>query len=137
MINLKDIKAFSGFSTDDVEKAKYFYGEILGLNVDEQSMGVTRLTLHFGGGSNVLIYPKPNHVPATYTVPNFPVDNIDDTVTELKKRGVVFETYEGEIKTDENNIARGRGPNIPGSKTPQAIFYQCWKINKCKPFITS
>ena len=87
---LKESKAFSGFSANDIPKAKDFYGQTLGLEVSEDH-GV--LTLHLAGGNNVLIYPKPNHVPATFTVLNFPVKNVDQAVDELKKRGVRFENY--------------------------------------------
>ena len=82
---LKDSKAFSGFSVDDIRKAKEFYGQTLGLKVSE-SHGL--LTLHLAGGNNVLIYPKPNHAPATFTILNFPVGNVDKAVDELAKRGV-------------------------------------------------
>src|SRR5438552_13016568 len=96
---LKDSKAFSGFSTGDIPKTKEFYAETLGLNVSE-SHGL--LTLHLAGGNNVLIYPKPNHVPATFTVLNLPVVNVDLAVEQLKKRGVCFEIYDlPDIKTDE------------------------------------
>jgi predicted enzyme related to lactoylglutathione lyase len=111
----KDTKAFSGFSVDDLSKAKAFYSQTLGLEVSEE-MGL--LTLHIAGGSHILIYPKPNHIPATFTILNFPVDNIEQAVDELTKRGVRFEHYGGEIKTDEKGIARGNGPNIAWFKDP-------------------
>jgi len=112
---LKDSKAFSGFSVDDLAKAKQFYGEILGLEVSDDPMGL--LNLHLGSGVSVMVYPKSNHIPATYTVLNFPVENIDETVDELIKKGVKFEHYDmPEIKTDEKGIARSddpsKGPNI-------------------------
>ena len=95
---LGDSKAFSGFSANDIEKAKEFYGRTLGLKVSE-SNGL--LTLHLAGGNNVLIYPKPNHTPAKFTVLNFPVDDVDQAVDELTKRGVRFEIYDlSDIKTD-------------------------------------
>jgi hypothetical protein len=87
---LKDSKAFSGFSVGDIVKAKEFYGQTLGLKVSE-SHGL--LTLHLAGGNNVLIYPKPNHAPATLTILNCPVENVDQAVDELTKRGVRFEIY--------------------------------------------
>jgi catechol 2,3-dioxygenase-like lactoylglutathione lyase family enzyme len=106
---LEDSKAFSGFSANDIEKAKEFYGRTLGLKVSE-SNGL--LTLHLAGGNNVLIYPKPNHTPATFTVVNFPVDDVDQTVDELIKRGVRFEIYDQpEIKTDKKGIMRGEWPH--------------------------
>jgi len=108
----KNTKAFSGFSVDDVQKAKAFYGQILGLEVSE-AHGL--LHLHIGGGSAVLVYPKPNHTPATFTILNFPVDNIEQAVEELTKRGVCFEVYDN---TDEKGISRGGGPNIAWFKDP-------------------
>lgn len=106
----KDTSAFSSFSVDDVQKAKEFYGRTLGLEVSEENAG---LSLRLAGGTNVLIYPKPNHVPATFTVLNFQVDNIDEAVDELTKRGVRFEIYDrGDIKQDEKGIFRDEGPNI-------------------------
>jgi catechol 2,3-dioxygenase-like lactoylglutathione lyase family enzyme len=109
--------AFSGFSVNDVPKAKEFYGRTLGLKVSE-SDGM--LSLHLAGGAIVLVYPKPNHSPATFTILNFPVGNVDKTVDELKKRGVRFESYNGpQIKTDEKGIARGNGgPTIAWFKDP-------------------
>jgi predicted enzyme related to lactoylglutathione lyase len=112
---LKESKAFSGFSVDDTQKAKEFYGRTLGLDVSE-SHGL--LNLHLAGGSSVLIYPKPNHVPATFTILNFPVDNIEQTVERLTKSGVRFERYEGDLKTDEKGIFRGGGPLIAWFKDP-------------------
>src|ERR1700682_4745537 len=101
---LKESKAFSGFSANDIAKAKDFYGQTLGLEVSEDH-GL--LTLHLAGGNNVLIYPKPNHVPASFTVLNFPVGDVGLAVDELMKRGVRFEVYDTpEIKTDEKGIMR-------------------------------
>ena len=95
---------------------KEFYGQVLGLNVTEEH-GL--LTLHLAGGNNILIYPKADHVLATFTVLNFPVRDIDQAVDELSKRGVRFEKYDGsEIKTDEKGIMRGNGPNIAWFKDP-------------------
>jgi catechol 2,3-dioxygenase-like lactoylglutathione lyase family enzyme len=113
---LKDSKAFSGFSVDDTQKAKEFYGRTLGLEVSE-SHGL--LHLHLAGGSTVLIYPKPNHAPATFTILNFPVDNVDKAVDELTKRGVHFEIYsQPDLKTDEKGVSRGGGPIIAWFKDP-------------------
>jgi predicted enzyme related to lactoylglutathione lyase len=113
---LGDSKAFSGFSANDIEKAKEFYGRTLGLKVSETN-GL--LTLHLAGGSNVLIYPKPNHTPATFTVLNFPVDDVDQAVDELTKRGVRFEIYDlPDLKTDKKGIMRGNGPTIAWFKDP-------------------
>jgi predicted enzyme related to lactoylglutathione lyase len=113
---LRESNAFSGFSANDIPKAKEFYGRTLGLKVSE-SNGL--LTLHLAGGNNVLIYPKPNHTPATFTVLNFPVDDVDQAVDELTKRGVRFEIYDlPEIKTDKKGIMRGNGPTIAWFKDP-------------------
>ena len=111
----KDSKAFSGFSVDDIPTAKQFYGETLGLNVSEESAG---LGLHLGGGGEVFIYPKDDHVPATFTVLNFPVDDVEQAVDELTQAGVRFEQYEGELQTDEKGIFRGEGPTIAWFKDP-------------------
>jgi predicted enzyme related to lactoylglutathione lyase len=112
---LKDSKAFSGFSVDDIQKAKEFYGRRLELEVSE-THGL--LNLHLAGGTTVLIYPKPNHAPATFTILNFPVDNIEEAVDKLTKTGVRFERYEGNLKTDEKGIFRGGGPLIAWFKDP-------------------
>ena len=113
---LQDSKAFSGFAVPDMEKAKEFYGKTLGLKVsDDHGM----LTLHLAGGNNVLIYPKPNHVPATFTILNFPVDDVDQAVDKLSKRGVHFVIYEqGDVRTDKKGIMRGNGPTIAWFKDP-------------------
>lgn len=118
---LKDSQAFSGFSVDDIEVAKKFYGETLGLPVEEQDgMG---LELSLGSGAKVFIYPKPNHQPATFTILNFPVEDIDKAVDELAAKGVEFEHYdEGMMKTDAKGIARpespDQGPTIAWFKDP-------------------
>ena len=113
---LEKSKAFSGFAAPDIAAAKKFYGDTLGLKVSEDH-GLLRL--HIAGGNNVLIYPKPNHVPASFTVLNFPVDDVGLAVDELMKRGVRFEVYDTpEIKTDEKGIMRGNGPTIAWFKDP-------------------
>ena len=112
----KNTKAFSSFSVNDIQKAKEFYSQTLGLEVSEM-YGL--LNLHIAGGANILIYPKPNHTPATYTILNFPVHNIEEAVEELTKRGARFEIYnEDELKTDEKGIFRGGGPIIAWFKDP-------------------
>jgi predicted enzyme related to lactoylglutathione lyase len=113
---LKDSKAFSGFSVDNTEHARKFYGDTLGLDVTDGKMKGL-LTLRLGSGASVLIYPKRDHKPASFTVLNFPVNNIDEAVAELTHRGVRFEHYDGEIKTDEHGIFRG-GPLIAWFKDP-------------------
>ncbi len=113
---LKDSKAFSGFAAPDMGKLKEFYGQTLGLEVTEAN-GL--LTLHLAGGNNVLIYPKADHVPANFTILNFPVNDVDRAVDELSKRGVRFEKYDGpQIKTDEKGIMRGNGPTIAWFRDP-------------------
>ena len=113
---LEKSKAFSGFSVNDTQKAKEFYGRTLGLEVSE-SNGL--LNLRLAGGTTVLIYPKPNHTPANFTILNFPVDNVDKAVDELTKRGVRFEIYnQPNLKTDERGVFRGGGPVIAWFKDP-------------------
>ena len=112
----KDANAFSGFSVDDLQRAKEFYGDKLGLEVTEEN---DLLSLRLGTGANVLVYPKPNHVPATFTILNFPVDNVAAAVDELTGRGVRFEIYdEGELKTDQRGVSLGPGPKIAWFKDP-------------------
>jgi catechol 2,3-dioxygenase-like lactoylglutathione lyase family enzyme len=108
---LTDSAAFSGFSVPDVQAARQFYADTLGLRVEVDDAMGGMLTLHLGGGTDVLVYPKPDHVPATYTVLNFPVDDVEKAVDELTARGVRFERYEG-FDQDEKGIARGQGPDI-------------------------
>jgi catechol 2,3-dioxygenase-like lactoylglutathione lyase family enzyme len=109
----RESKAFSGFSVDDLEAAKTFYSETLGLDVSEEPAG---LGLQLAVGNAVFLYPKPDHTPATFTVLNFPVADIDAAVDALTSRGVRFEHYEGEAGTDEKGVFRGvdrgMGPNI-------------------------
>jgi catechol 2,3-dioxygenase-like lactoylglutathione lyase family enzyme len=107
-------KAFSGFAVDDLPKARQFYGETLGLETSEE-YGL--LTLHLAGGRDTLVYPKPDHTPATYTILNFPVDDIESAVDELSARGVSFERYEG-ADQDDKGIFRGEGPLIAWFKDP-------------------
>jgi catechol 2,3-dioxygenase-like lactoylglutathione lyase family enzyme len=107
-------KAFSGFSVDDLDKARHFYGDTLGIETSEQ-YGL--LTLHLAGGRDTLAYPKPNHTPATYTILNFEVDDIDQAVDELAARGVQFERYDGPGQ-DEKGINRAGGPYIAWFKDP-------------------
>lgn len=113
---LKDSQAFSGFSVNDIPRAKAFYEQTLGVEVSQEG---DNLTLHLGSGASVFIYPKPNHTPATFTVLNFPVDSVDQAVDELTKRGVRFEIYnEPNLKTDEKGIMRVGGPTMAWFKDP-------------------
>ena len=107
-------KAFSGFAVDDLEKAREFYGETLGLKTSEE-YGL--MTLHLAGDRPTLVYPKPDHTPATYTILNFPVDDIDEAVDELAGRGVRLERYDG-AEQDEKGIMRAQGPYIAWFKDP-------------------
>lgn len=115
----KNTKAFSSFSVNDLKKAKEFYGRTLGLEVSESPEG---LELHIAGQNEIFIYPKPDHSPATFTILNFPVNNIDETVDRLSKLGVRFEQFEGEMKTDSKGIFRGEGPKIAWFKDPAGNF---------------
>lgn len=113
----RNTKAFFSFSVNDMGAAKEFYGQTLELNVEETPEGVS---LQLAGGGVVFLYPKPNHEPATFTVLNFPVDDVENAVAELKKRGVRFESYDlPDLKTDEKGIFRGNGgPAIAWFKDP-------------------
>ena len=105
-------KAFSGFSVDDIPKAKQFYGKTLGLRVSEEN---GMLQLHIAGERDILVYPKEEHTPATFTILNFPVDDIDAAVDELTGKGIAFEQYEA---TDVKGIMRDYGPQIAWFKDP-------------------
>ena len=113
---LAQSKAFSGFAVDDLERAREFYGETLGLEV-EVIEGPGLLNIHLPGGRDTLIYPKPDFQPATYTILNFPVDDVEAAVDGLSSRGVQFERYEG-FPQDEKGIMRGHGPDIAWFKDP-------------------
>ena len=114
---LTESKAFSGFSVSDPEAARTFYGEALGLRTEDRDNGM--FTLKLAGGRDTLVYPSPNHQPASYTVLNFPVEDIETTVAGLAERGVAFETYEGTpMETDPSGIFRKGGPLIAWFKDP-------------------
>jgi catechol 2,3-dioxygenase-like lactoylglutathione lyase family enzyme len=113
---LANTKAFSSFAVDDLKKAQEFYGESLGLKVsvlDENNL----LSLHLAGGPDTVVYLKPDFVPATYTILNFEVDDVDEIVDGLIERGVRFEKYEG-FEQDEKGVSRGIGPDIAWFKDP-------------------
>jgi catechol 2,3-dioxygenase-like lactoylglutathione lyase family enzyme len=111
----KDTKAFSGFAVDDMAKARAFYEQTLGIRVTDEN-GL--LTLHLAGGERpTLIYPKPDFEPATYTILNFPVSDIDEAVDALTERGVDFEIYDG-FGQDEKGVARDAGPPIAWFRDP-------------------
>jgi catechol 2,3-dioxygenase-like lactoylglutathione lyase family enzyme len=115
--------AFSSFSVDNIKSAKEFYGKTLGVDITENDEG---LELNIEDSGSVFIYPKEDHEPATFTVLNFAVDDIDAAVDELTNRGVTFESYEGELETDEKGIFRGAdngaGPNIAWFKDPAGNY---------------
>ena len=112
----KDAKAFSSFSVNDLRKAKEFYGQTLGLEISESAEG---LEFNLAGGQTVFLYPKPNHTPASFTVLNFPVKNIEEAVDELRTLGVRLEKYDQpDLKTDAKGIMRGQGPLIAWFKDP-------------------
>ena len=111
MCMFTDSKAFSGFAVDDVQKAQEFYGETLGLNTSLLDEENGLLVLHLAGGRDTFVYRKPDFVPATYTILNFQVDDVEQAVDELTSRGLRFEQYEG-FDQDEKGIAHGMGPPI-------------------------
>ena len=106
----RETEAFSGFAVPDIAAAKAFYGDTLGIDVTEDH---GMLTLHLAGGRDTIVYPKPDHVPATYTILNFPVDDVEAAVDALTEKGVEFQKYEGEdFATDAKGIMRQGGPLI-------------------------
>ena len=111
---LGESKAFSGFAVDDIEAARGFYGDVLGLTVTEEN---GMLTLQLAGDRPTLIYPKDDHEPATYTILNFPVDDIDAAAEGLRERGVAFEIYDG-TPQDDKGIMREYGPPIGWFRDP-------------------
>jgi catechol 2,3-dioxygenase-like lactoylglutathione lyase family enzyme len=121
----KNTKAFSGFAVDDVDMAREFYAETLGIEVSEEN-GL--LTLHIAGDRPTLVYPRPNHTPAEYTILNFPVDDIDQAVDDLTARGVQFERYE-DFDQDERGIMRGEGPPIAWFKDPAGNVLSVIKLD--------
>jgi catechol 2,3-dioxygenase-like lactoylglutathione lyase family enzyme len=118
-------KAFSGFAVDDVDKAREFYSETLGLKVSEEN-GL--LTLEIAGDRPTLVYPRPDHKPAEYTILNFPVDDIEQAVDDLAARGVEFERYEG-FEQDERGIFHGGGPLIAWFKDPAGNVLSVIKLD--------
>jgi catechol 2,3-dioxygenase-like lactoylglutathione lyase family enzyme len=112
----KDAPAFSSFAVDDITAARRFYADTLGLEVSDEIMGT--IGLHLAGGVVVFVYPKDDHVPATFTVLNFRVDDVDAAVDRLSAAGVRFERYEGDLQTDDKGISRGPGPTIAWFRDP-------------------
>jgi catechol 2,3-dioxygenase-like lactoylglutathione lyase family enzyme len=124
---LRESKAFSGFSVDDVPRAREFYGDTLGL---ETSLEDDIMTIQLAGGGQVIAYPKDDHVPATFTILNFPVDDIEAAVDALSERGIEFERYE-EVASDfdERGIFRGGGPLIAWFKDPAGNVLSVIKVD--------
>jgi catechol 2,3-dioxygenase-like lactoylglutathione lyase family enzyme len=110
-------KAYSGFAVDDLQRAREFYGDTLGLKTSVLDEENGLMVLHIAGDRNTLVYRKPDFTPATYTILNFPVDDVDEAVDQLTARGVRFERYDG-FEQDEKGIARGPGPKIAWFKDP-------------------
>ena len=122
----KDTQAFSGFAVDDVPAAQAFYGDVLGV---ETSVDHGILTLHLAGGARPTIaYPKPGHVPAEYTILNFPVEDVGAAVAELEQRGVTFERYDG-MPQDDDGVMRGNGPDIAWFKDPAGNVLSVIKVD--------
>lgn len=120
---LEESKAFSGFSVDDTAKAREFYAGVLGLNVTDVPEMEGLLNLNIAGSTPILIYTKDNHTPATFTILNFPVDDVETTVDELSSRGVKFEIYNQEnFKTNEKGVFLSGGPKIAWFKDPAGNF---------------
>jgi catechol 2,3-dioxygenase-like lactoylglutathione lyase family enzyme len=116
---LTDSKAFSGFAVRDLDAAKRFYGETLGLDVQAVEGNEQLAQLNLAGDTTVLVYPKPDHQPASYTILNFPVPDAAAAVRDLKAKGVPFESYDQPgLKTDEDSIMRGQGPAIAWFRDP-------------------
>lgn len=113
----ENTKAFSGFAVDDIQKAKDFYGDTLGVKTTVLDEEHGLLTLHLAGDRDTIIYLSPGFTPASYTILNFPVDDIDKAVDDLAVRGVQFERYDG-FEQDEKGIFRGEGPLIAWFKDP-------------------
>lgn len=120
---------FASFSVDDIAEAKEFYGKTLGVDVTEMEQG---LQLNFDDGGSFFLYPKDDHEPSTYTVLNFNVENIEKAVEELRDRGIEFESFSGEMETDENDVFRGKkggnGPDIAWFKDPAGNFLSVIEI---------
>jgi catechol 2,3-dioxygenase-like lactoylglutathione lyase family enzyme len=113
---LENSAAFSGFAVDDIDAARAFYGDTLGLSVALNDMGILEITL--GSGAHVIAYPKPDHQPAGFTILNFPVADVEAAVDELNAKGVVTKIYDGEYGGDAKGISRGYGPDIAWFRDP-------------------
>jgi catechol 2,3-dioxygenase-like lactoylglutathione lyase family enzyme len=126
---LNATKAFSSFSVNDIQKARDFYGKTLGLELSDGPEGT--LVVPLSGETKALMYPKPNHEPATFTVLNFPVESVDKAVEELSQRGVRFEIYDSpNLKTDAHGISRGNGPTIAWFKDPAGNILSVLEVDQ-------
>ncbi len=125
---LTDSQAFSGFAVPDIEAARRFYTDVLGLRVEQNTDMGGLLTLHLGGGTNVLVYPKPDHVPASFTVLNFPVTDVGAAVRDLAGRGVVVERYDG-MPQDDDGVMRGNGPDIAWLTDPAGNIFSVLAVS--------
>ncbi len=124
----KNTKAFSSFSVNDLEKAKKFYRDTLGLEFLERPEG---FELQVSGGNRIFVYPKSDHVPATFTILNFHVDNVEEAVRELTEHGVRFEVYnQGDHKTNEKGIFQANGHKIAWFKDPAGNFLSVLEVKK-------
>lgn len=129
---LKSINAFCSFSVSDIQKAREFYGQTLGLEVSDIKGMDGLLNIHLSDNKDVMVYAKPDHAPATFTILNFPVESVEATVEELKNKGVKFEVYNQEdLKTDEKGISHsdGRGPTIAWFKDPSGNFLSVMEMD--------
>ena len=121
-------RAFSGFSVDDISRARQFYGDTLGLRLSDDAMGF--VNIHLESGGTVMAYPKDNHVPATFTILNFAVDDVESAVDDLNARGVTTKIYDDDdLPTDEKGIRRGDGPDIAWFKDPAGNVLSVLKAN--------
>jgi len=125
-VMFKDTKAFSSFAVDDLQKAKEFYGDTLGLDVSEEN-GL--LSLNLAGDTTVMVYPKPDHAPAVFTILNFPVGNIDEAVDGLAARGVRFERYPGFEADDKGIVRDAGGPAIAWFTDPAGNIFAVLQQN--------
>lgn len=124
-----DTYAFSGFGVKDIDAARTFYGEVLGLSVSINEMGI--LDIELGSGAHVIAYPKPDHQPAGFTILNFAVDDVEKTVDELNDHGVVTKIYtEPDFGTDAKGISRGRGPDIAWFRDPSGNVLSVLKSDR-------
>ena len=132
----QDTKAFSSFSVNDLDVARKFYHEVLGLKIQAiiTDQGAKLLELHISGGSKILVYSKPDHEPASFTILYFPVENVEKAVKEMMLLGIKFEHYHNkEVQTDESGIFRGGGPAKAWFKDPAGNVFSVTETDKTRP----